>query len=130
MPPKPIDFYRRPFYKAALERHEIQVRSVATTGPPPLCGCIESVDIEDAAQGEAGRGAQRGVLLLLCVHGSRTRMHTHTCALHPRAPQEDIALIENLAGIKRRTQAPARYGQAQYGAHAAQEYAAAQQGLR
>lgn len=26
--------------------------------------------------------------------------------------QEDIALIENLAGIKRRTQAPARYGNA------------------
>lgn len=58
MPPKPIDYYRRPFYKSTLEKHEIQ---------------------------------------------------------------EDIALIENLAGIKRRTQAPARYGQ-QYAGDAAREY--------
>ena len=25
MPPKPIDMYKRPFYKPTLEKHEIQV---------------------------------------------------------------------------------------------------------
>lgn len=74
MPPKPIDYYKRPFYKASLEKQEIQV---------------------------SGRGpALSSCLCLAAAHALRAVV------------QEDIALIENLAGIKRRTQAPARYGNA------------------
>eukprot|EP00955_Chlamydomonas_euryale_P056029 356295-Chlamydomonas_euryale.AAC.13 len=32
MPPKPIDYYRRPFFKSTLERHEIQVRKATDRG--------------------------------------------------------------------------------------------------
>ncbi len=68
MPPKQVDFYKRPFFKMSLEKHEIQVRHLDSR--PALCTVQES----------------------------------SSCT------QEDIALIENLAGIKRRTQAPARFG--------------------